>query len=108
MTSQSSASASSANSSSVKTLEHGKIHAEILGRGYAWFDAGTPRGLLEASEFVYTVENRQGLKIACPEEIAYTMGYIDHSKLLELIAPLHNSEYGAYLMSQASKGSTIF
>jgi glucose-1-phosphate thymidylyltransferase len=78
-------------------LDRGEIELEILGRGYTWFDAGTPQGLLEASEFVYTIENRQGLKIACLEEIAHSNGYIDRSKLMELIEPLPPGAYRDYL-----------
>lgn len=78
-------------------LDRGEMELEILGRGYTWFDAGTPQGLLEASEFVYTIENRQGLKIACLEEIAHSNGYIDNSKLMELIEPLPPGGYRDYL-----------
>lgn len=81
-----------------KYLERGAIEVEILGRGYAWFDAGTPQGLLEASEFVQTIENRQGLKIACIEEIAHERGYIDHVQLMALIAEVPPGSYRDYLM----------
>ena len=73
------------------------IEVEILGRGYTWFDAGTPQGLLEASEFVYTIENRQGLKIACLEEIAHRQGYIDDMQLQKLIARAPRGSYRDYL-----------
>jgi glucose-1-phosphate thymidylyltransferase len=78
-------------------LERGEIELEILGRGYTWFDAGTPQGLLEASEFVCTIENRQGLKIACLEEIAHSHGYIDDSQLAELIECAPSGSYRDYL-----------
>src|SRR5216683_116197 len=81
-------------------LELGKIHVETLGRGYTWFDAGTPQSLLQASEFVHTIENRQGQKIACLEEVAYTMGYIDREGLRNLISGLSKSGYGEYLADE--------
>jgi glucose-1-phosphate thymidylyltransferase len=80
-------------------LERGDLSVEIMGRGYAWLDTGTHESLLEASQFIQTIEHRQGLKIACPEEIAYHMGYIDAAQLERLAAPLLKSGYGAYLMS---------
>jgi len=78
-------------------LERGDLSVEKLGRGYAWLDTGTHDSLLQASEFVRTVEARQGLKIACVEEIAYFMGYIDAEQVLRLAAPLAKSGYGEYL-----------
>jgi glucose-1-phosphate thymidylyltransferase len=78
-------------------LEKGKLSVELLGRGTAWLDTGTPDSLLEASSFVATIEKRQGLKIACIEEIAYRMGFIDHNKLYDIIAALPNSHYREYL-----------
>ncbi|MEQ9333065.1 glucose-1-phosphate thymidylyltransferase RfbA [Thalassobaculum sp.] len=78
-------------------LERGDLAVERLGRGYAWLDTGTHDSLLQASEFVRTVEARQGLKIACVEEIAYYMGYIDAEQVLRLAAPLAKSGYGEYL-----------
>ncbi len=81
-------------------LELGKIHVETLGRGYTWFDAGTPQSLLQASEFVHTIENRQGQKIACLEEVAYTMGYIDREGLRTLTSGLSKSDYGEYLADE--------
>ncbi|MGZ5444403.1 MAG: glucose-1-phosphate thymidylyltransferase RfbA [Thermoanaerobaculia bacterium] len=82
-------------------LERGDLHVEQLGRGYAWFDTGTQESLLGASNFVGAVELRQGLKIACPEEVAYYMGAIDAAQLRELARPLRNSTYGRYLLSIA-------
>jgi glucose-1-phosphate thymidylyltransferase len=73
------------------------VDVKILGRGYTWFDAGTPQGLLEASEFVSTIENRQGLKIACLEEIAHSLGYIDDAQMLELIEQTPPGSYRDYL-----------
>ena len=79
-------------------LERGALHVEKMGRGYAWLDTGTPDSLIEASEFVRTFEKRQGLKICCPEEIAYLMGYIDAGQLERLGAALGKSSYGRYLL----------
>jgi glucose-1-phosphate thymidylyltransferase len=78
-------------------LEAGRLSVEKLGRGFAWFDAGTHRSVLQASEFIYTIEERQGLKIGCPEEVAYRMGFIDAQGLDRLIAPIAESDYGGYL-----------
>ena len=78
-------------------LEKQKLHVEIMGRGYAWLDTGTHESLLEASQFIATLENRQGLKVACPEEISYRSGWIDASKLENLAAPLSKNAYGQYL-----------
>jgi glucose-1-phosphate thymidylyltransferase len=79
-------------------LERGALHVEKMGRGYAWLDTGTPDSLIEASEFVRTFEKRQGLKICCPEEIAYQMGFIDAAQLERLAAALGKSGYGRYLL----------
>ncbi len=78
-------------------LDNGTLRVERMGRGYAWLDTGTHASLLQASEFVRTVEERQGLKIACVEEIAYFMDYIDAEQVLKLAAPLAKSGYGEYL-----------
>jgi glucose-1-phosphate thymidylyltransferase len=78
-------------------LEREALRLEKLGRGFAWFDTGTHESLLEAAEFVRTIEARQGLKIACVEEVAYYMGYIDREQLLGVVRELGNSEYGRYL-----------
>ncbi|MDO4203722.1 MAG: glucose-1-phosphate thymidylyltransferase RfbA [Selenomonadaceae bacterium] len=79
-------------------LEQGKLRVETLGQGYAWLDTGTHESLLRAASFVETIQERQGLKIACVEEIAYRMGYIDAAAVEELAAPLKKNEYGEYLM----------
>lgn len=79
-------------------LRQGRLHVEVFGRGMAWLDTGTHSSLLEASQFIETIERRQGLKIACVEEIAYRMGYIDAEKLAELAAAMANSGYGEYLL----------
>ena len=77
----------------------GKLRAELLGRGYAWLDTGTHETLLEAAEFMATIEKRQGLKVACIEEVAYMLGYIDEDRLLSLAEPLRNNGYGQYLIA---------
>lgn len=86
-------------------LERGGLSVEIMGRGYAWLDTGTHESLLEASQFIQTVEHRQGLKIACPEEIAYRKGFIDAAQLERLAAPLLKSGYGSYLMQMLKEKS---
>jgi glucose-1-phosphate thymidylyltransferase len=78
-------------------LDRGKLEVQVMGRGYAWLDTGTHESLLEASMFIQTLEKRQGLKIACPEEIAYRSGYITDGQLEKLIAPLAKNGYGQYL-----------
>jgi glucose-1-phosphate thymidylyltransferase len=78
-------------------LERGELQCQILGRGTAWLDTGTHDSLLEASNFIATIERRQGLKVSCPEEIAYRLGYIDARALAELAAKIGKSSYGNYL-----------
>jgi len=78
-------------------LKEGKLNVELLGRGFAWLDTGTHESLLEAGEFIATIEKRQALKIGCIEEIAYRLGYIDKAQLQSLAASLSSSSYGAYL-----------
>ncbi|HEY5775715.1 MAG TPA: glucose-1-phosphate thymidylyltransferase RfbA, partial [Xanthomonadales bacterium] len=85
-------------------LEDGSLHLERLGRGYAWLDTGTHESLQQASSFIETIENRQGLKVACPEEIAYLQGWIDRKRVLELAGPLRNSGYGEYLVNLLERG----
>jgi glucose-1-phosphate thymidylyltransferase len=79
-------------------LEHGQLHVEVLGRGFAWLDTGTQDSLIEAATFIQTIEKRQGLKVACPEEIAYRLGYIDAGQMERLAAKLGKSGYGNYLL----------
>jgi glucose-1-phosphate thymidylyltransferase len=78
-------------------LERGQLSVELMGRGYAWLDTGTPDSLLDATQFVATLEKRQGFKIACPEEVAFRMGFISSSELATLANALGKSAYGAYL-----------
>jgi glucose-1-phosphate thymidylyltransferase len=85
-------------------LEQGSLKVELLGRGFAWLDTGTHECLLEASTFIEAIEKRQGLKIACIEEIAYEKGYITKEELLELARPLEKNQYGQYLIRRASEG----
>ena len=87
-------------------LERGKLSVEIMGRGYAWLDTGTPDSLIEAAEFVRVLEKRQGFKIACPEEIAFQKGFIDAIGLEKLAAQLGKSEYGQYLRRRLSDAQT--
>jgi glucose-1-phosphate thymidylyltransferase len=84
-------------------LDRGELKVEVMGRGYAWLDTGTPDSLLEASEFVGTLERRQGTKIACPEEIAFRMGFIDEQQLDLAIDRLGKSNYAAYLKAVATE-----
>ena len=79
-------------------LEQGRLNVEIMGRGYAWLDTGTHDSLLEAGQFIATIEKRQGLKVACPEEIAFRQGWITRGKLEELAQPLAKNGYGQYLL----------
>jgi len=81
-----------------------ELKVELMGRGYAWLDTGTHESLLEASNFIQTIENRQGLKVACIEEIAYEMGYITKEQLIALAQPLKKNQYGQYLLRRAQEG----
>lgn len=82
-------------------LEMGRLNVETLGRGFAWLDTGTPESLIEAAAFVRTLEHRQGLKVACPEEISYNAGWIDQEALLERAAKIGSGDYAKYLQSLA-------
>jgi glucose-1-phosphate thymidylyltransferase len=84
-------------------LELGELHVEILGRGFSWLDSGTHESLLEASQFIETIEKRQSLKVACLEEIAYLKGYITREQLLKLAEPLKKNQYGQYLIDIANQ-----
>ena len=88
-------------------LQEDRLKVELMGRGYAWLDTGTHESLLEASMFIQTIENRQGLKVACIEEIAYEMGYINEEQLLKLAEPLRKNQYGKYLVKRAKEGKGI-
>lgn len=88
-------------------LEKNALKVELMGRGYAWLDTGTHESLLEASQFIQTIENRQGLKVACLEEIAFEMGYITKEQLVELAQPLKKNQYGQYLLRRAEEGNGI-
>jgi len=85
-------------------LRDGSLHLERLGRGYAWLDTGTHESLQQASNFIETIETRQGLKVACPEEIAFQQGWIDAEQVLRLAEPLKNSGYGEYLVDLVARG----
>jgi glucose-1-phosphate thymidylyltransferase len=88
-------------------LERGRLHVERLGRGIAWLDAGTPESMLQASSFIQTLEERQGLKVACVEEIAFRMGFITLEALGRLAHGMRSSAYGSYLArvhQEASRG----
>jgi glucose-1-phosphate thymidylyltransferase len=79
-------------------LERGQLHVQRMGRGFAWLDTGTPDTLVEAAEFVRALEKRQGFRIACPEEIAFNLGWIDRDQLTRLGQELSKSSYGQYLL----------
>ena len=85
-------------------LEKDALHVELMGRGFAWLDTGTHESLLEASNFIQTIENRQGLKVSCIEEIAFEMGYIDAEAMVRLAQPLKKNNYGQYLLRRAKEG----
>ena len=85
-------------------LTENRLKVELLGRGYAWLDTGTHENLLEASQFIEIIEKRQGLKVACLEEIAFVKGYISKQQLVELAQPLVNNQYGQYLLQCAEEG----
>jgi len=86
-------------------LDAGDLHMESLGRGFAWLDTGTHQSLLEASTFIETIEARQGLRVCCPEEIAWQQGWIDGAQLAALAQPLAKNGYGQYLLSLLRRGS---
>ena len=84
-------------------LDENRLRVKTMGRGYAWLDTGTHESLLEASQFIQTIENRQSLKVACIEEIAYEMGYISKEQLLKLAEPLKKNQYGKYMIKRANQ-----
>jgi len=88
-------------------LETNSLKVELMGRGYAWLDTGTHESLLEAGQFIQTIEKRQGLKVACLEEIAFEMGYITKEQLIALAQPLKKNQYGQYLLRRAEEGNSI-
>lgn len=85
-------------------LERGDLHVERLGRGFAWLDTGTHESLLQASQFVQTIEERQGLMLACVEEIAWRMGYIDDAQVERIATPMRKNSYGQYLLRLVGQG----
>ncbi|MED7787572.1 glucose-1-phosphate thymidylyltransferase RfbA [Francisella sp. 19X1-34] len=86
-------------------LDEARLKVKTMGRGYAWLDTGTHESMLAASNFIQTIEERQGLKVACLEEIAYEMGYISKEKLIKLAQPLKKNQYGQYLIKRAKEGA---
>ena len=88
-------------------LQHGKLTVELLGRGFCWLDTGTHESLQQASSYVQTVQDRQGLKIACLEEIAYRLGYIDRAQVEQLAASMMKNQYGQYLMDMLNETAPI-
>ena len=87
-------------------LEESRLKVELLGRGFAWLDTGTHDSLLQASQYIETIEKRQGLKVACIEEIAFEQGYISKQQLIKLAQPLSKNQYGQYLLQRAEEGLT--
>lgn len=85
-------------------LSRNQLKVELMGRGFAWLDTGTHESLMDASNFIQTIERRQGLKVACIEEIAFEMGYISQQQLLQLAEPLKKNQYGQYLIQRANEG----
>lgn len=88
-------------------LERGTLQVELMGRGYAWLDTGTHESLIDASNFIQTIETRQGLKVSCPEEIAYRSGWIDRAALEKLASPLAKNGYGKYLQKILTEGDPL-
>jgi glucose-1-phosphate thymidylyltransferase len=91
-----------------KYLEQGNLKVELMGRGFAWLDTGTHESLLEASNYIQAIENRQGLKVACLEEIAFEMGYINGEELLVLAEPLKKNAYGQYLINIVKRDNEVY
>ncbi len=91
----------------IEYLRRGQLRVELMGRGYAWLDTGTHESLAQASTFIEIVEKRQGLKVACPEEIAFRMGYIERAQLLKVAEPMKKNEYGRYLLNLADRKGAV-
>lgn len=89
-------------------LDQGDLKVQVMGRGFAWLDTGTHESLLEASNYIQAIENRQGLKVACIEEIAYEMGYIDKEQVLKLAEPLKKNGYGQYLINRVKGENEVY
>jgi len=89
-------------------LEEGRLNMKLLGRGFAWLDTGTHESLMQASNFIHTIEERQGLKVSCIEEIAYLQGFINKEQLLKLAEPLRKNQYGQYLINLAHRKVMTF
>lgn len=89
-------------------LDQGNLKVQVMGRGFAWLDTGTHESLLEASNYIQAIENRQGLKVACIEEIAYEMGYIDKEQVLKLAEPLKKNGYGQYLINRVKGENEVY
>jgi glucose-1-phosphate thymidylyltransferase len=89
-------------------LEQGNLKVELMGRGFTWLDTGTHESLLEASNYIQAIENRQGLKVACIEDIAYEMGYINREQLLVLAEPLKKNGYGQYLINRVKRENEVY
>ena len=85
-------------------LRRGELHVETLGRGMAWLDTGTQEALLQASNFIQAIEQRQGLKVACPEEVAFKMGYITAEDVLRIASTMRHNDYGQYLERMVEEG----
>ncbi|MEO9196909.1 MAG: sugar phosphate nucleotidyltransferase, partial [Polyangia bacterium] len=86
-------------------MRRGKLNVELMGRGYAWLDSGTHESLMQASTFIQIIEERQGLKVACPEEVAFRMGYIDAAQVARLAEPMKKNGYGQYLLELVNGGA---
>jgi glucose-1-phosphate thymidylyltransferase len=89
-------------------LEENRLNVRLLGRGFAWLDTGTHESLLQASNFIATIEQRQGLKVSCIEEIAFTKGFITREQLIALAEPLKKNQYGQYLLKLAGNNIKSF
>ena len=91
----------------IEYLNRKQLRVELMGRGYAWLDTGTHESLMQASNFIEIIEQRQGLKVSCPEEIVYRLGYIDSAQLAKLADPMKKNDYGKYLLRLLDKKGAI-